>query len=479
MGAGKLDHVILEERKPDGRWIVLGVPIKPGALTVWPNEVGIVMRDGKVEDIFSEGKRKLPWRGKVRTYVVYTKPFDLTFWLKDPKDLKEPDEGVVLDQDLPVLTADGDVVTGRIGLTLSVVSSYEEHLLRLLRSGRSFVTERDVSDKIEPELLAKVLALDIYKYKAAELRGNREASGEIYESVSIEPAATIRRYGLRMDSFTVMWGLTLAEQEEIRRQRHDDQPIEEPKEKPPVLPPDTLPEPVPPPDDNDTVNGSYWLNMDSAGFMLHKGSCGHVKTWARPPKWKEFPDEKAAQESTTAAIRKCGDCFQSEWIDGVQKPPPPPPGSSYWVYEDRVTSQARVHEGRCRYCNHGEGMGHGRIPGDSEWHGPYGSLEEAFRRAEATGQRDVRGCRVCRPHSINGGWEEIGYSFKNGRKSMQNVPDWVRKQIPKYRRMFHTTDSHRKRKSYYLDGKTFTYRLSFSRVHRGADLRVCRTLREK
>ena len=438
MGAGKLDQVILEERKPDGRWVFLGVPIKPGSLTVWPNEVGIVMRDGKVEDIFSEGKRKLPWRGEVRTYVVHTKPFDLTFWLKDPEDLKEPDEGVVLDQDLPVLTADGEVVTGRIGLTLSVVSSYEESLLQLLRSGRRFITERDVSDKIEPELLAKVLALDIHKYTAAELRGNREASGGIQESVSIEPAVTIRRYGLRLDNFMVMWGLTLEERERIRRQRHDDQPVEEPKEKPPVLPPYTLPEdnepPVPPPDtppdDNDTVisrNSSYWLNMDSAGFMLHKGSCGHVKAWAKPPKWKEFPDEEAARESTTAAIHECRDCFQSERIPddlrpGVPPPRPAPPtppprprvktpgvcpdGSScreprgmlcYWVYEDRVTSQARVHEGRCRYCNHGVGMGHGRIPGDSEWHGLYGSREEAFRRAEATGQQDVRGCRVCRP----------------------------------------------------------------------------------
>ena len=307
MGAGNLDQVILEERKPDGRWVFLGVPIKPGSLTVWPNEVGIVMRDGKVEDIFSEGKRKLPRWGEVRTYVVHTKPFDLTFWLKDPEDLKEPDEGVVLDQDLPVLTADGEVVTGRIGLTLSVVSSYEEHLLRLLRSGRSFVTERDVSDKIEPELLAKVLALDIYKYTAAELRGNREASGEIQESVSIEPAATIRRYGLRLDNFTVNWGLTSEERERIR-------------------------------------------------------------------KWRQ-----------------------------------------------------------------------------------------EIAEAEKDGMKE----------------EEIGYSFKNGKKSMQNVPDWVKNQIPKYYSMFRTTDSRFKKKSYYLDGKTFTYRIFFSRVHRGAELQVYRTLREK
>ena len=79
----------------------------------------------------------------------------------------------------------------------------------------------------------------------------------------------------------------------------------------------------------------------------------------------------------------------------------------------------------------------------------------------------------------DGGWKEIGYSFKNGRKSMEDVPDWVKEQIPKYRSMFHTTDSHFKRKPYYLKGKTFRYRISFSRVHGGTDLRVCKTLREK
>lgn len=80
---------------------------------------------------------------------------------------------------------------------------------------------------------------------------------------------------------------------------------------------------------------------------------------------------------------------------------------------------------------------------------------------------------------VDGGWKEIGYSFKNGKKSMQNVPDLVKDQIPKYRRMFHRTDSHRKRKFYYLNGKTFSYRISFSRVHGGTDLRVYRRLMEK
>lgn len=61
---------------------------------------------------------------------------------------------------------------------------------------------------------------------------------------------------------------------------------------------------------------------------------------------------------------------------------------------------------------------------------------------------------------------------------MENVTDWVRKQIPEYNRMFHTTDRHSGRKSYYLDGRTFTYRISFARVYGGADVRISRTLRE-
>ena len=53
---------------------------------------------------------------------------------------------------------------------------------------------------------------------------------------------------------------------------------------------------------------SYWLNMDSTGVVLHKGSCGHVKAWAKPPKWKGFSSKEAAQESTRRTIHECEMC---------------------------------------------------------------------------------------------------------------------------------------------------------------------------
>ena len=208
------EDTILWEVEPD-----VGILPWQRTLTVMPFHIGIVIRDGEVVDVFESGKRDLP-KGNVRTYVASTSPFTLTFWLKDPEDAKEPTEGAVLDQDLPVLTSDGEVVTGRIDLTLRVVWMNVEYLFQLLRQGSGVVTRRDVSDAIKGELLAKVLALDIHRHTAKELRGNRDLFGGIYKSVKVELASTIRVYGLKLDNFTVMWGLTRQERERLRKQRH-------------------------------------------------------------------------------------------------------------------------------------------------------------------------------------------------------------------------------------------------------------------
>ena len=221
------EDAILWEVKPDVRFLPW-----QRSLTVMPFHIGIVIRDGEVVDVFESGKRDLSM-GNVRTYVASASAFTLTFWLKDPEDAQEPEEGTVLDQDLPVLTSDGEVVTGRIDLTLRATRKNVEYLFQLLRQGSGVVMRRDVSDAIKGELLAKVLALDIHKHTAKELRGNRDLFGGIYESVNVELASTIRVYGLRLDNLTVMWGLTREEQEELRKQRHPGTPV---VPKPPVPP---------------------------------------------------------------------------------------------------------------------------------------------------------------------------------------------------------------------------------------------------
>ena len=214
------EDAILWEAKPD-----VGFLPWLRSLTVSQFQIGIVMQDGEVMDIFSSGKRNLPWNlpweGKVRTYVASTAPFTLAFWLMDPMDPEEPDDGVVLGQ--PVLTSDDEVVTAQLDLTMRVVRENVEYLLQLLKPGVGVVTRRDVSDTIKGELLAKVLALDIHQHTAEELRGNRELLRGIYESVNIELASTIRFYGLRLDNFYPNWGLTSEERERIRQLRHEEE----------------------------------------------------------------------------------------------------------------------------------------------------------------------------------------------------------------------------------------------------------------
>ncbi len=192
-------------------------PFARPSLTVGPYQAAIVIRDGQVVDVFSQGKKKLPG-GDVRTHVVSTAPFSLTFWLKDPGDPAEPSQGIALEQ--PVLTADDQPVTGRIDLTLSVIPGEAERLLQLLGPSRRSITSHDVARAIETELLAKVLALDIHNHTASDLRGNRDLLIGIRDSLQTELTSTLQQYGLRLDNFAVAWGLTLDEQERIADQRH-------------------------------------------------------------------------------------------------------------------------------------------------------------------------------------------------------------------------------------------------------------------
>ncbi len=205
----------MSEEHRDDLVLAPGEP-RRGNLIIYPYHVGIVICNGKVEGVFPEGTRRLP-RGDVRTYVASTAPFNLTFWLQDPGDPSEPGEGMALDQ--PVLTADGQLVTGRIDLTLSVVPDNAEHLLQLLSPGGA-ITRRHVADSIKSELLAKVLALDLHTHTAGTLRGNRDLFQGIYASLEIELASTISRYGLKLDNFYVNWGLIPEERERIKEERH-------------------------------------------------------------------------------------------------------------------------------------------------------------------------------------------------------------------------------------------------------------------
>ena len=153
------------------------------------------------------------------------------------------------------------------------MSGMADLLLRLL--GRSnAITKADVAYAIESELQAKVLALDLHRYTAHDLRENDDMLRSIHDSLRGNLALAISGYGLQLDNFFVNWGLTLEERGSIRRQRHqstlehhvaDAQPKRS-------APDDQKRQPA-----ATTRSVGYWVYEDDPTNMarVHKGTCGY------------------------------------------------------------------------------------------------------------------------------------------------------------------------------------------------------------
>ena len=182
-----------------------------------PYQVGIIIWDGTVLDVFSGGTQPLP-KGDVQTYIASTAPFNLAFRLKVPWESSEPDDLVL---DPPLVTADGEHVTGRIDLTFSVTTkgvdgtlvtsgdTYEgaHRLLQLLGLYGEIITKSDVADMIKGELLPKLLSLDFTEHKADNLRTNRHLLNNIASSLETELALKIDRFGLQLVNFHSNWDI--------------------------------------------------------------------------------------------------------------------------------------------------------------------------------------------------------------------------------------------------------------------------------
>lgn len=323
----------------DGNEIVLTEVEEWGSLTAWAHQVGIIMRDGKITDIFQEDRRSLHRKlfggDDIRTFTAYTSPFHLVFWLDDPTDPSKPNEGIALDS--PVLTSDGQPVTGSIGITFSILPDMADLLLRLL-GPRNTITRSDIANAIRPELQAKVLALDLHRHTAADLRESQGPLTSLHDSFKTELDLTFSGYGLQLDNFYINWGLSPKEREHIRQLRHRSSV-------------------------QDTLRAKNQVIMDEPA-----------------PARATLPEPDVTPKGHVQPRRTVGQPFSK----------------GYWVYEDDPTNRARVHKATCRFCNQGRGL-HGSRFADNRWHGPFLTREEAFSKLRATGRSNADGCKVCNP----------------------------------------------------------------------------------
>lgn len=67
---------------------------------------------------------------------------------------------------------------------------------------------------------------------------------------------------------------------------------------------------------------------------------------------------------------------------------------AYWVYEDKPTNHATVHEGACGYCNEGAGVRKAKkSTALCQWHGPFDEEHEAWTFGQGLGRPlTVHGC---------------------------------------------------------------------------------------
>ena len=69
--------------------------------------------------------------------------------------------------------------------------------------------------------------------------------------------------------------------------------------------------------------------------------------------------------------------------------------SRYWAYKNWTNKRARFHRADCPYCN--DGRGNQGVIGkrwNDQWHGPFGTREEAERCVKSIGREN--------------GWENVG-----------------------------------------------------------------------
>ena len=220
MDSERPDEIILSPGKPTRprrgffRWLLSAFGMskrEPWSLIVGPYQVGIIIWDGAVLDIFTEGTQTLP-EGDVQTYILTTAPVKFTYMIKG-RGKSSNQNDIVLDP--PPLTSDGQHATGRIDLTVSVMAQGSrfasvipekaDRLLQLLGLSGDVVKESDIARMIKSELSPKLLALDLRGYSADELRNNQGPLLDFSNSLRTELASSIDRFGLQLDDFYINW----------------------------------------------------------------------------------------------------------------------------------------------------------------------------------------------------------------------------------------------------------------------------------
>ncbi len=231
---------------------------------VGPSEAALIIRSGILEEVITEsrlstsgiGDRLAGFFGRAASIEVIfadTSPFELVFFLGEATRVDQREElqsvgtataisaslsGIAGTRDdvfgiletkagsqtdtasvsIAALTADREPVNAQVRLTVRVDLDDVELLAKMLR-GKAALAVWDIAALVRDELIAKVLVPKVARYRAEELRGNSALLNELDESTARELGNTFDLWGLRLENFSLLWGLTEQERADIEQTR--------------------------------------------------------------------------------------------------------------------------------------------------------------------------------------------------------------------------------------------------------------------
>ena len=118
------------------------------------------------------------------------------------------------------LSADKEVIQAECRLRLSIDPEDPARFVALLKGKRALATW-DVAALLRDEFFARVLVPEIAKRQSTELRGDSAVLHSIEQATLQGLESTLQAYGLILDAFTILWGITPAEQAEIARKQSE------------------------------------------------------------------------------------------------------------------------------------------------------------------------------------------------------------------------------------------------------------------
>ena len=243
---------------------------------IGPNDVAIIVQDGQPRAVSGAHVRTsgivdrlaglFGKAANIDVYVAKTSPFEFAFFVgddtsadeaeatqsmgassaslvshtgsaavrADPHDIQTRKTGfqaVTSIVSIAALTADSQRISARVRLTLRVDEEDVELLVGML-SWKEVLSERDVAIMVRDEFIDKVFVPEVVHYRADELRGNVVLLRDLEQIARQKLKTTFDLWGLRLENFSLVFGLTEQErvaiedrrsqiEEERERERHE------------------------------------------------------------------------------------------------------------------------------------------------------------------------------------------------------------------------------------------------------------------